>query len=121
MTKVCEIPALPMEVSSNFRLKLFNLNNQLHFINNTILFKLENNKPIYVQKHQHCGNYYASFCDITVCFNPKDKMTRINPDYTETELCKLEEDVSRFSFGQGGVVIFGSSNDDKFMVYDLLN
>ena len=48
-------------------------------------------------------------------------MTRINPDYTETELCKLEEDVSRFSFGQGGVVIFGSSNDDKFMVYDLLN
>jgi len=61
----------------------------------------------------------VSFCDVAVCWY-KDRISLIQNDLSEKLLCKIS-DVTRFSFAQGGVAIFESSNQTTFTVVDLVN
>ena len=47
-----------------------------------------------------------SFCDRAIVWHSKQRVTQLNPDFSETLICLLEKSASHFSFAQGGVAIF---------------
>jgi len=88
-----------MSTSQSFRMKLFCLNNTLHFSNNKKIYKLHENNAVFVKESDYCGMSFLSYCDITVCINHQDKMTKVNNDYSEEDLCKFENNIGSFAFG----------------------
>ena len=61
------------------------------------------------------------FCDHVILQYYGQKLTRLNADYTETEICRLEPEVKYFSFAHGGVAVFHNAEYTKFVVADLVN
>ena len=121
LIKVCELPGLPTTNQACFMLKLFSLNDQLHFTDNVNFYKLgEDNKPVYIRRASPYGNLLVSFCNNTIVWYAGDKINVMQPDCSETLLYKLDNSIKSFSFGLGGVAVFHDNPYTKAVVVDLV-